>query len=148
MNRQCILDDGAFRRNRPAGAPAEAKRMEFTAPTVRICRSLTEGQTEPMLSRQLPRSGTSTGDSIREAAQSFRRRDSIHKTGPARKECGETSRRPELLHAAGPLKDPDHHLCCCSPLKLLTSLVKPTRQLPKRDIPRKLAEAPETDPCL
>ena len=79
MNRQCILDDGAFRRNRPAGAPAETKSMEFTIRTVRICQSLMEEQKESMFSKRPLCSGTSIGDNIREAVQRFSRRDFIYK---------------------------------------------------------------------
>ena len=103
------------------------KSYKFALRVVKLFQHLSKEKREFVMSKQVPRSGTSIGANVEEAGQAQSKPDFIHKLAIAQKESFEThywirllrdSELLELTIAASLLKD-------CSELqKLLTSSIK------------------------
>lgn len=106
------------------------KSFDFAISTVRLYQKLTSEKKEFVISKQLLRSGTSTGALIREAEQGQSKKDFIHKMSIAQKEINETLYWLELLHATHFLErevfQKIHH-SALEILKLLTAIIKTSK---------------------
>lgn len=82
--------------------------FEFALEIVAIYKSLTTIQKEYILSKQLLRSGTAIGASVRESEQAQSRADFVHKLSISLKEANETDYWIELLFQSGYLKNENY----------------------------------------
>jgi four helix bundle protein len=73
------------------------KSFDFSIRIVNLYKYLTSTKNEYVLSKQLLRSGTAVGASIREAQNAESKADFIHKLAIAQKECDESIYWIELL---------------------------------------------------
>ncbi len=90
------------------------------------CREIQKNQKEYILTKQLIRSGTSTGALIREAEYGESRADFIHKMGIAQKECNESLYWIELLCKGGYMNEDEAAALSdlgVEVLKILTSII-------------------------
>jgi four helix bundle protein len=109
------------------------KSFAFAVRIVNLCRQLSEKR-EWVLSKQLLRSGTAIGALIREAEQAESKSDFIHKLAIALKEANETEYWLLLLQSTDYLDATEFtslHRDNLELLKLLTSIIKSSRQRPK-----------------
>ncbi len=109
------------------------KSFAFAVRIVKVCRQLSE-QREWVLSKQLLRSGTAIGAMVREAEQAESKPDFIHKLAIALKEANETEYWLLLLQSTDYLEAAQFeslHRDTLELLKLLTSIIKSSRQRPK-----------------
>ena len=93
-------------------------------------RFLNEERREPVLSKQMLRSGTAIGALVREAEHAESRADFIHKLSIALKEANETEYWLELLHQSGYLEQTGYQSIiadCQELLRLLISIVKTSK---------------------
>ena len=106
------------------------KSFDFAISKVRLYQKLTSEKKEFVISKQLLRSGTSTGALIREAEQGQSKKDFIHKMSIAQKEINETLYWLELLNATHFLEtelfQKTHH-SALEILKLLTAIIKTSK---------------------
>lgn len=89
-----------------------------------------DSKKEYVLSKQIVRSGTSIGANIREAVRGFSKADFSYKMNTALKESNETEYWLELLYETGYISESEFtsmYNDCCELLKLLTSIVKSSR---------------------
>ena len=92
---------------------------------------LTDKKKEFILSKQLLRSGTSIGANIHEGLQGQSKKDFVAKLGISLKEASETEYWLLLLKETGYIDEKAFnsiHLDCVELLKLLTSIIKTSRQ--------------------
>jgi four helix bundle protein len=110
---------------------ALGKSKAFAIRIYKLCKYLDETKREYILSKQLPRSGTSIGANLTEAQYAITKKEFLQKATISLKECAETGYWLDLLkdtsiitsdEYASIIKD-SHEL-----LKLLTSIVKSTKQ--------------------
>ena len=76
------------------------KSLAFSNRIVNLYRCLCSEHKEFVISKQIPRSGTSIGANIAEARYGISRKDFISKIYVALKECAETLYWPELLYSS------------------------------------------------
>ena len=109
----------------------EIKSFSFAVRIVKLCKHLNESKKEYILSKQLLRAGTSVGANIAEAEQAQSRADFISKMSIALKEAVETNYWLRLLQASEYLSEKEFlsiHGDCCELEKMLTAIIKSTRQ--------------------
>ena len=110
------------------------KSLAFAVRVVNVCRYLRDEKKEYILSKQLLKSGTAIGALVREAVQAERTPDFIHKLAIALKEANETEYWLELLYKTKYF-DKTAFLSLQADavelLKLLTSIIKSTKQAPQ-----------------
>ncbi len=109
----------------------ETKSFLFAVRIVKLCKHLNESKKEFILSKQLLRAGTSVGANIAEAEQAQSRADFISKMSIALKEAVETNYWLRLLQASDYLSEKEFlsiHSDCCELEKMLTAIIKSTRQ--------------------
>lgn len=109
----------------------ETKSFSFAVRIVKLCKHLNESKKEYILSKQLLRAGTSVGANIAEAEQAQSRADFISKMSIALKEAVETNYWLRLLQASDYLSEKEFlsiHSDCCELEKMLTAIIKSTRQ--------------------
>lgn len=114
-----------------SGSPVKDKSYKFAIRIVNVYKHLTETKREYVMSKQMLRSGTSIGANIREANQAESKADFIHKMSIALKEASETEYWLELLRDTQFLEQKEFdslHKDCEEVLKLLTSIIKTSRQ--------------------
>lgn len=107
------------------------KSFDFAVKVVRICRSLSSGQKEFVLSRQLLRSATAIGALHREAEHGESKSDFIHKMSIAQKECNETVYWLELLHATEYISESEFNELyerATELLKLCTAIIRTAKR--------------------
>ena len=112
------------------------KSLAFAKRIAKCYRYLKDKKKEAVMSKQLLRCGTSIGANIREGLYAQSRKDFISKLNIALKEAGETDYWLEVIHSADyfsdeeykSLKDNNDEL-----LKLLTSIIKTTKENGERD---------------
>lgn len=112
-------------------SPVKDKSYKFAIRIVNVYKHLTETKREYVMSKQMLRSGTSIGANIREANQAESKADFIHKMSIALKESSETEYWLELLRDTQFLEQKEFdslHKDCEEVLKLLTSIIKTSRQ--------------------
>ncbi len=83
----------------------QTKSFLFAIRIIKLYQYLTSNKKEFVLSKQLLRTGTSVGASIREAQNAESKADFIHKLSVAQKECDETIYWLELLNEADYLNE-------------------------------------------
>ena len=108
----------------------ENKSFLFSVRIVKLCRYLQDEKKEYILSRQLPRSGTSIGANVVESQQAQSRADFISKLSIALKEAAETDYWLRLMNASDYLSDSKFSSIikdCRELEKMLTSIVKTSR---------------------
>ena len=106
------------------------KSFDFAISTVRLYQKLTSEKKEFVISKQLLRSGTSTGVLIKEAEQGQSKKDFIHKMSIAQKEINETLYWLELLNATHFFESEvfqKTHYSALEILKLLTAIIKTSK---------------------
>jgi four helix bundle protein len=106
------------------------KSFAFAVRVVRLYGYLCKEKKEIVLSKQLLRSGTAIGASVREAEQAESKADFVHKMAIALKEASETEYWILLLHETKFLtaKESESILGDIAELlKLLTSIIKSTK---------------------
>ena len=106
------------------------KSLDFAVRIVKLSQHLQRTKREQVMSEQILRSGASIGANVREAKYGQSRNDFIAKMSIALKETSETEYWLELLARTGYLTEEEHKSMsedCMELLKLLTSIVKSTR---------------------
>ena len=114
--------------------PVQTKSFDFAVRIVNLYKYLSLEHKEYVLSKQLLRSGTAVGALVREALQAESRPDFIHKLAIALKEVHETEYWILLLQATKYLKPKESQSILADNKelqKLLTSIIKTTKQTPK-----------------
>ena len=109
----------------------EEKSFRFAVRIVKLCQYLQDLKQEHILSKQLLRSGTSIGANVAESQQAQSRPDFISKLNIALKEASETNYWLRLLQATDYLSEAEFlsiHTDCCELEKLLTAILKSTKQ--------------------
>ena len=112
------------------------KSMDFAVRIVKLYKHLCGEHNEYVLSKQILRSGTSIGANIREALQGQSKADFIAKMSIALKEASETEYWLELLMKTDYLTQPQYESIqsdCGEIVRLLTSIVKTSRETAKKD---------------
>ena len=107
------------------------KSKEFAIRIVKLYKYLRDDKREFILSKQLLRSGTSIGANLSEAMYGVSRSDFLAKVFISLKECAETRYWLELLYKTDYLTDIEFTSIdndCTELMKLLTSIVKTTRE--------------------
>ena len=107
------------------------KSKEFAIRIVNLYKYLRDDKREFVMSKQLLRSGTSIGANLSEAMYGVSRNDFLSKAFISLKECAETKYWLELLNKTGYLTDVEFTSIdndCTELIKLLTSIVKTTRE--------------------
>ena len=107
------------------------KTFDFSIRIVKLYKYLKESKREFVMSKQLLRSGTSTGALIREAEFSEAKNDFIHKMSIAQKEINETLYWLELLYKTEFLNKKQFESInndALEIIKLITSIIKTTKQ--------------------
>lgn len=107
------------------------KSKDFTIRIIKLHKYLCNDKREFVLSKQLLRSGTSIGANLSEALYAVSRKDFLSKAFISLKECAETKYWLELLYKTDYLSDNEFtsiYNDCIELLKLLTSIVRTTRQ--------------------
>ena len=105
--------------------------FEFALEIVAIYKSLTTIQKEYILSKQLLRSGTAIGASVRESEQAQSRADFVHKLSISLKEANETDYWIELLFQSGYLNNENYEKLkkqIVSLNKILISIIKKMKE--------------------
>ncbi len=105
--------------------PTYEKSLDFAVRIVNLCKYLKEHD-EYIMSKQLLRSGTSTGANISESINAESNSDFIHKLLIALKESNETEYWITLLHRTDYLTDAQHDSIlqdCQEMQKILTSII-------------------------
>lgn len=109
----------------------QEKSMDFAVRVVGMYKFLINDKKEFILSKQLLRSGTSVGASIREAEHAESKADFIHKMAVAQKECNESLYWLELLNRTGYLIQEHFDSInnnATELIKLITSIIKTTKR--------------------
>ena len=107
-----------------ADSVTQTKSKAFAIRIVRLFQFLTEKKKEFVLSKQIPRSGTSIGANIVEAKYAISKKEFVLKPQIALKEAAETAFWLELLHETNYLTHCEFsgiHADCEEILRLLTS---------------------------
>ena len=107
------------------------KSKDFAIRIVKLYKYLCNDKREFVISKQLLRSGTSIGANISEALYGISRKDFLSKVYISLKECSETKYWLELLYKTEYLSENEFisiNSDCAELMKLLTSIVKTTRQ--------------------
>ncbi len=107
------------------------KSKEFAIRIVNLYKYLRDDKREFVMSKQLLRSGTSIGANLSEAMYGVSRNDFLSKAFISLKECAETKYWLELLNKTDYLTDVEFTSIdndCTELIKLLTSIVKTTRE--------------------
>ena len=107
------------------------KSKDFAIRIVKLYKYLCNNKREFVMSKQLLRSGTSIGANISEALYGVSRKDFLAKVFISLKECAETKYWLELLYKSDYLSESEFlsiNNDCTERIKLLTSIVKTTRQ--------------------
>jgi len=107
------------------------KSKDFAIRIVKLYKYLCNNKREFVLSKQLLRSGTSIGANTSEALYGVSRKDFLAKVFISLKECAETKYWLELLYKSDYLSESEFlsiNNDCTELIKLLTSIVKTTRQ--------------------
>ena len=107
------------------------KSFAFAVRVVKLYRYLKQEQKESVLSRQVLRSGTSIGASVRESINAASKRDFIHKLTISLKEADETSYWLELLFHTQLIEEKIFKSLindCNEKIKLLTASIKTAKQ--------------------
>lgn len=102
----------------------------FALRTIRLYKYLKEEKQVYVLSKQLPRSGTSIGANVRESVNAQSRMDFINKLNIALKEANETEYWLELLHESGYLNEQEYDSIyndCGKIAAMLTKIIKTTK---------------------
>lgn len=106
---------------------AKRKSKAFAVRIVRLYRYLCDEKKEYVLSKQLLRSGTSTGANLAEAECAISKKDFLSKVYIALKECMETKYWLELLHETDYLTEQEYQSMksnCEELRKMLSSTTK------------------------
>ena len=112
------------------------KSKDFAVRIVKLYNYLRKEKHEFVLSKQLLRSGTSIGANLSEALYGISRNDFLAKVYISLKECAETKYWLELLKDTNYLSHNEFNSIdqdCTELIKLLTSIVKTTRQNDTKD---------------
>ena len=107
------------------------KSKDFAIRIVKLYKYLCNNKREFVMSKQILRSGTSIGANISEALYGVSRKDFLAKVFISLKECAETKYWLELLYKSDYLSESEFlsiNNDCTELIKLLTSIVKTTRQ--------------------
>ena len=99
----------------------QEKSKAFALEIIRLCKELRTEKKERVPTDQLPRSGTSIGANVREAAYPHSKADFIAKLQIALKECAESEYWLELLLETGYCSDREVLERCVEVKKLLVS---------------------------
>jgi four helix bundle protein len=109
----------------------KTKSFDFALRIVKLYQFLTEQKKEFILSKQILRSGTSIGASVRESEHAESDADFIHKLSIALKEANETDYWLELLFKSGYFEEAGYISIkndITELLKLLISILKTKKQ--------------------
>lgn len=112
------------------GQPLRNKSFAFAVRIVKLTQYLRAVKNEQILSKQLIRSGTAIGATIREAEQAESTRDFLHKLAIGLKEANETQYWLELLFQTEYIDESGFQSInrdCVELLKLLTAIIKTTK---------------------
>jgi four helix bundle protein len=105
----------------------KTKSLEFALRNVKLFQYLTDNKKEFVLSKQLLRSGTSTGALVRESEHAESKADFIHKLSIALKEANESDYWIELLYRSGYLAESEYQSLFSDLdeiIRLLVSIIK------------------------
>ena len=109
------------------------KSVTFALRIIKVFQFLKGQKGEYVMSKQLLRSGTAIGASIREAEFAESRKDFIHKLHISLKEANETNYWLILLHESDYINDATFQSIqtdCTELIKLLTSIIKSSKHNP------------------
>ena len=112
----------------------KVKSFAFAVRIVKLYQYLCNDKKEFVISKQLLRCGTSVGAMVREAEHAESKADFKHKLGVAQKEINETIYWLELLKETSYLNTEQFislNNDAIEIIKLLTSIIKTTKELPK-----------------
>ena len=112
------------------------KSKDFAIRIVNLYKYLCNEKREFVMSKQLLRCGTSIGANLSEALYGISRNDFLNKVFISLKECSEAKYWLELLNKTNYLSDNEFNSIdsdCTELIKLLTSIVKTTRQNDSND---------------
>ncbi len=107
------------------------KSKDFAIRIINVYKYLREEKREPVLSKQLLRSGTSIGANVNEAVCGISHKDFLSKMYIAYKECSESLYWLELLYKTNYLSTEQYESInndCLELRRLLSSITKTTRQ--------------------
>ena len=107
------------------------KSKVFALRIVKLYKYLISKHNEPVMSKQLLRSGTSIGANITEAEYSISKKEFLMKMYIAFKECGETLYWLDLLFDGGYLTEKQYYSMkkdCEELMRLLSSITKTSRE--------------------
>ena len=110
------------------------KSVTFALRIIKAFQFLKGQKGEYVMSKQLLRSGTTIGASIREAEFAESRKDFIHKLHISLKEANETAYWLTLLHESDYINDATFQSIqtdCTELIKLLTSIIKSSKHNPE-----------------
>lgn len=111
----------------------EQKSMAFALRIIKAFQFLQEQKGEYVISKQLLRSGTAIGASVREAEFAESKKDFIHKLHISLKEANETDYWLTLLYQSDYLNDVTFKSIqsdCAEIIKLLVSIIKSSKSTP------------------
>ena len=111
------------------GTFIRGKCMDFSVRVVNLYKYLTDVKKEFVLSKQILRSGTSTGANLVEAQNAISKKDFIAKIYISQKECAETQYLVELLMLTEYISKEQYESInndCTEIIKLLVSITKKT----------------------
>ena len=103
------------------------KSRDYAIRIIGCYKYLTEQKKEPIMSKQLLRSGTSIGANTRESKNAQSRMDFLNKLNIALKEADETEYWLDLLHETNYLDDLAYNSLnsdCAEIIKMLTVIIK------------------------
>lgn len=111
------------------------KSYSFAIEIIRLYKDICEENHEYVLSKQLLKSGTSIGASVREAAYAQSKADFISKLSISLKEANETLYWINLLHDTGYIDSKKFSIiknCCEEIIRLLTASIKTAKSTLKK----------------
>lgn len=106
------------------------KSFAFAVRIVSLYKHLVDGKKEYVISKQLLRSGTSVGASVRESEHAESKSDFVHKMAIAQKEINETLYWLELLTTTGYLTNEEFtsiNTDAVEIIKIITTIIKTTK---------------------
>lgn len=114
----------------------QQKTFQLSIRIVKLCRYLREQKREPVMSKQLLRSGTSIGANVTESEYAVSHMDFISKTSIALKECAESVYWLELLRETGYLSAAEFNSInadCLEAQRILTAILNTANDKEKRN---------------
>ena len=119
----------------------------FAVRIMKLYKLLTSERHEPIISKQIARSGTSIGANITEAEYAVSRKDFLHKINLALKEAEETNYWLYVLFNSEYINSREYesiHSECCELCAMLTSIIVSTKKSLEKELLNKKKVNSET----